>query len=117
MPFGLIDFDSAHPGKREDDVGYAAWMWLYIGNDKLAPEDQGSKLVDFVAAYDAGATWNPLELVLHAQHELVARLPKGVNKWAAVRKWALACIDWTERNRDGIGAGIAMRSDNSPGQR
>lgn len=38
MPFALIDFDSAHPGKREEDVGYAAWMWLHIGNRKVAAE-------------------------------------------------------------------------------
>lgn len=113
MPFGLIDFDSAHPGKREEDVGYGAWMWLDIGNDEIAPEKQGSKLVDFVAAYDASATWSPLELVLRAQYELVARLPKGVAKWAGVREWAQACIDWTERNCDGIATGIAMRADNS----
>ena len=41
MPFALIDFDGAHPGKREEDVGYAAWMWLHIGNRKVAPEEQG----------------------------------------------------------------------------
>jgi len=42
MPFALIDFDGAHPGKREEDVGYAAWMWLHIGDHKVAPEVQGS---------------------------------------------------------------------------
>jgi len=114
MPFGLIDFDLAHPGKRQEDVGYAAWRWLHIGNDKLSAEEQGASLVDFVAAYDAAATWNPLELVLQAQCDLVARLPKGA-KWALVKTWAQACMDWTERNREGIAAGIAMRSDNSPG--
>jgi aminoglycoside phosphotransferase (APT) family kinase protein len=116
MPFGLIDFESAHPGKREEDVGYAAWRWLYIGNEKLAPEHQGSKLADFVSAYDAAATWNPLEMVLQAQYELVARLPKGA-KWTVIKTWAQRCMDWTERNRDSIAAGIAKRSGNSPGQR
>lgn len=112
MPFGLIDFDGARPGKREEDVGYAAWMWLDIGNATLAPEEQGSKLVDFVAAYDAAATWNPLELVLHAQHALVARLPKDAN-WELdfIKKWAQAGIDWTERNRERIAAGMALRSN------
>src|SRR5687768_11655309 len=32
MPFALIDFDGACPGTREEDVGYAAWMWLHVGN-------------------------------------------------------------------------------------
>lgn len=34
MPFALIDFDSSHPGKREEDIGYAAWMWLHIGDPR-----------------------------------------------------------------------------------
>jgi hypothetical protein len=30
-------------------------MWLHIGDRKIAPEQQGSDLVDFAAAYDATA--------------------------------------------------------------
>jgi Phosphotransferase enzyme family len=109
MPFALIDFDGAHPGRREEDVGYAAWMWLHIGNRKIAPEKQGSNLVDFVAAYDAAATWNPLAAVLHAQKATVSRIPNSF-KWAIIKAWAQGCLAWTYRNREGIAAGIAMRS-------
>jgi hypothetical protein len=110
MPFALIDFDSAHPGTREEDVGYAAWMWLHIGDRNIAPEEQGSNLVDFVAAYDAAATWNPLNAVLQAQRATVARIPNSV-RWAIIKGWAQGCLAWTVRNRDGIAAGIAMRSE------
>jgi hypothetical protein len=106
MPFALIDFDNARPGKREEDVGYAAWMWLHIGNRRIAPELQGSNLVDFVAAYDAAATWNPLEAVLRAQSATVARLPNSL-KWGFIKMWAQACLAWTYRHRKGIAAGIA----------
>lgn len=109
MPFALIDFDGARPGKREEDVGYAAWMWLDIGEPELAPEKQGADLVDFVAAYDPDTTWNPLDAVRRAQNALVARIPSGV-KWAIVKIWAQRCIAWTERNREGVAAGMAMRS-------
>jgi hypothetical protein len=110
MPFALIDFDGVRPGRREEDVGYAAWRWLNIGNRKVTPEKQGSSLVDFVAAYDAAATWNPLEAVLQAQYALVARVPNSF-KWAVIKAWAQACLAWTERNREGIAAGIAKRSE------
>jgi hypothetical protein len=113
MPFALIDFDGAHPGKREEDVGYAAWMWLHIGDRKVAPEEQGSTLVDFVAAYDAAATWDPLRAVLEAQKATVARIPNS-SKWAGIKRWALACMVWTWRHREGIAAGIAKRSLDSP---
>jgi hypothetical protein len=115
MPFALIDFDGAHPGKREEDVGYAAWMWLHIGDRKVAPEEQGSNLVDFVAAYDAAATWNPLRAVLEAQKACVAGIPSSF-KWAIVKAWAQGCLAWTYRNRGRIAAGIAMRADNPPGR-
>jgi hypothetical protein len=110
MPFAFIDFDGARPGKREEDVGYAAWMWLHIGNRRIAPEMQGSNLVDFVAAYDAAATWNPLEAVLRAQSATVARLPNSF-RWAFIKAWAQSCLGWTYRHRKGIAAGIAMRSE------
>jgi aminoglycoside phosphotransferase (APT) family kinase protein len=108
MPFALIDFDGAHPGTREEDVGYAAWMWLHIGDRRLAPEEQGANLVDFVTAYDAAATWNPLEAVLRAQHTLVTRMPNRF-RLAIIKAWAKGCLAWTVRNREGIAAGIATR--------
>jgi phosphotransferase family enzyme len=110
MPFALIDFDGARPGKREEDVGYAAWMWLHMGNRKVAPEEQGSNLVEFVAAYDAAATWNPLEAVLRAQHATVAHLPNRF-RLALIKAWAQGCLAWTVRNRHRIAAGMAMQSE------
>ena len=109
LPFALIDFDGAHPGKREEDVGYAAWMWLHIGSRWRAPEEQGSNLVDFVAAYDAAATWCPLKAVLEAQKATVARIPNTF-KWSMIKAWAQARLAWTWRHRDGIAAGIVRRS-------
>ncbi|MHB8815211.1 MAG: phosphotransferase, partial [Steroidobacteraceae bacterium] len=53
VPSGFIDFDAAHPGTRDDDVGYAAWLWLDIGNNELAPEVQGQRLIAFLTAYDS----------------------------------------------------------------
>jgi aminoglycoside phosphotransferase (APT) family kinase protein len=108
MPFALIDFDGAHPGTRAEDVGYAAWMWLHIGNRKGAPQEQGSNLVEFVGAYDAAAPWNPLEAVIQAQRATVMRIPKTL-RWAIIRAWAQGCLAWTVRNRDAIAAGMATR--------
>lgn len=109
MPFAFIDFDGAHPGKREEDVGYAAWMWLHIGDRRIAPERQGSDLVDFVAAYDATATWNLLDAVLRAQKRTVERIPNNI-RWAFIKPWTRGCLAWTWRKRVRIAAGIARRS-------
>jgi hypothetical protein len=104
VPSGFIDFDAAHPGARDDDVGYAAWLWLDIGNNNLAPETQGRRLITFLTAYDFLIERNPLELVLAAQRDFTRRLlaPTGAAEWAR------ACLDWTERHRERIEAGVAL---------
>lgn len=106
VPSGFIDFDAAHPGTRDDDVGYAAWLWLDIGNNELAPEVQGQRLIAFLTAYDFANERKPLELVLAAQREFSKRLIAP----AGAKEWARACLDWTERNRDRIEAGIGLAS-------
>lgn len=102
VPSGFIDFDRAHPGTRDEDVGYAAWLWLDIGNNELVPEVQGQRLIAFLTAYDFAVERNPLELVLSAQRELSNRpiAPAGAQEWARM------CLGWTERNRERIEAGI-----------
>lgn len=79
-------------------------------NAGVAPEEQGSNLVDFVAAYDAAATWNPLAAVLQAQKATVAQIPNNF-KWMFIKAWAQSCLAWTYRHRERIAAGIARRSE------
>jgi hypothetical protein len=64
--------------------------------------------VDFVAAYDPAATWNPLEAVLRTQVALVSRIPSGL-KWVGIKMWAQGCLAWTYRHRKRIADGMAMR--------
>ena len=51
MPTAFIDFDNAHAGSRLDDLGYAAWLWIDIGNDDLSVDRQGQRVADFFRAY------------------------------------------------------------------
>ncbi|PDT30771.1 hypothetical protein CO660_05345 [Rhizobium sp. L9] len=39
-PVAVIDFDSASPGLRMHDLGYAAWMWLDLGDEDIEPDLQ-----------------------------------------------------------------------------
>jgi hypothetical protein len=48
-PCGFIDFDSAAPGNRADDMGYAAWLWLDLGNEEISVQNQRRRLSLFVA--------------------------------------------------------------------
>ncbi|MFC7572217.1 hypothetical protein ACFQX8_07125 [Klenkia terrae] len=51
MPTSVIDFDGAAPGGREDDVAYAAWLWLLGANVDHRWVDQLVLLGQFLDAY------------------------------------------------------------------
>ena len=94
IPVAFIDFDAAHAGERREDVGYAAWLWLDLGNSDLEPTFQARRLARFVEAYGGFALTDALPAVLDAQTELGNQpgTPMGV------RAWAQSCQDWVKQN-------------------
>lgn len=94
QPVAFIDFDAAHPGRRRDDVGYAAWLWLDIGRSNLAPRSQGRRIAEFVLAYGSIDVADSLPAVLDAQTEL-SRRPGTPS---ATKRWAESCRAWVEEN-------------------
>ncbi|MBI1818102.1 MAG: phosphotransferase [Deltaproteobacteria bacterium] len=93
-PVAFIDFDAARPGRRRDDVGYAAWLWLDIGRSNLAPHSQGRRIAEFFLAYGAIEVADSLPAVLDAQTEL-SRRP---NTPSATKRWAQRCRAWVEQH-------------------
>jgi hypothetical protein len=91
VPTAFIDFDAAHAGSRRDDIGYAAWLWLDIGED-IDAELQGRRLAEFFAAYGDVDIRDAVPAVIDAQVRLAARS-------GTPRAWAERCRDWTERNK------------------
>ncbi len=51
LPVCVIDFDTAHPGSRADDVGYALWKHLNLGLVDLPAAEQARRARLFVEAY------------------------------------------------------------------
>ncbi|MGC4094524.1 MAG: phosphotransferase [Polyangiaceae bacterium] len=101
MPVALIDFDAAHAGRRREDLGYAAWLWLDIGSASLSANLQGARLARFVRAY-GGDVADAVSAVLDAQAELASR-PCAAE---ATRQWAKSCAAWVLANRDSLGAAV-----------
>jgi len=101
VPTAFIDFDAAHPGSRLDDVGYAAWLWLDIGNDDLSPDDQGRRLANFFRSYGMDAE-QVTQSIIAAQRALAGR-----TELAGVCEWSDRCRDWLERNRNRVEEAIS----------
>ena len=109
MPTAFIDFDNAHAGSRLDDLGYAAWLWIDIGNEDLSVDHQGQRVADFFRAYGL-ETAGAVPSIIAAQLALAARTNS-----ANVRAWSDSCRQWVECNRDKLSTAIAARSDNVGG--
>ena len=101
MPTAFIDFDNAHAGSRLDDLGYAAWLWIDIGNEDLSIDRQGQRVADFFRAYGL-ETDAAIPSIIAAQLALAARTDS-----ASVRGWSDSCRQWVEGNRDKLSTAIA----------
>ncbi|HEX5107367.1 MAG TPA: phosphotransferase, partial [Vicinamibacterales bacterium] len=90
LPVALIDFDAAAPGARTWDLGYAAWLWLDIGNDDLTRGEQIRRLRLFVSAYGPGAAPQVVSAMIRRQQLLVQ-----ADGDAGRTAWAANCLAWT----------------------
>lgn len=101
LPVGIIDFDAARPGFRREDVDYAAWLWLSIGDERSSPELQGQRLAAFANAYGAIDIGDVVPAILAVQDQFLGRHDVPVT----VREWAKSCRTWLTRHLSTVTAG------------
>ena len=93
-PVAFIDFDAAVPGSRSYDLGYAAWLWLDLGNSGASAAEQVRRLRVFLAAY--GPVPSEAEVIgatFIRQSILIAEGARTGN--IPMRDWAIKCRHWT----------------------
>jgi len=94
-PVAMIDFDAAAPGARIHDLGYAAWLWLDLGDPEIAQSDQRTRLATFIEAYGMYEADVVVSAILRRQNMLAAEGRRTGNIQMA--DWADRSRDWTER--------------------
>ncbi len=107
LPHALIDFDTAHIGPRARDVGYAAWLWLDLGNPELEAHAMAGRVAGFWSAYDPKRVLDDgpglIAAILEAQGWLIARCDASRDhgpRSAATSTWAARCRQWVLANRE-----------------
>lgn len=95
-PVAIIDFDTAAPGSRAYDLGYAAWLWLDLGSPEIVASDQRRRLAVFLDAYGMHNSGPVLSAVLERQAILVAQGQRVGD--VGMARWAADCADWIRRN-------------------
>jgi len=51
FPIGFIDFDDVEPGRRVEDIGYALWTFLELGNQDIDIQTQTKRIKMMCDAY------------------------------------------------------------------
>jgi hypothetical protein len=96
-PIAIIDFDSAAPGARSDDLGYALFLWLNLGTDGPPAREQARRITVFCDAYGIAEDIDLVETIANAISQNIQRL-RDQSRPADVRWWQ-AQLHWVERNR------------------
>ncbi|MGZ2482472.1 aminoglycoside phosphotransferase (APT) family kinase protein [Rhizobium pisi] len=95
IPVAIIDFDAAAFGRRVYDLGYAAWLWLQIGDEEISPREQVRRLALFANAYGELECSAIVEAMLVRQTIIIQQGRRAANN--AMAEWAQAARIWTLR--------------------
>jgi hypothetical protein len=95
-PIAIIDFDAAAPGSRVMDVGYAAWLWLNLGDEDFSVFEQQRRLNLFLLAYGESNMNKVVDAMLLRQTMLIHE-GKRLGK-TAMLEWAQTCHEWTAKH-------------------
>jgi hypothetical protein len=95
-PMAIIDFDAAAFGRRLYDVGYAAWLWLQLGDPEIAAAEQRRRLRLFAHAYGGLDIAAIVEGALIRQSILAQEGARPAKE--AMGAWAGAARIWTREH-------------------
>jgi hypothetical protein len=96
-PIAIIDFDSAAPGARSDDLGYALFLWLNLGTDGPPAREQARRITVFCDAYGSAEGIDIVETIANAISRNIERLRQ--QRRLADVDWWQAQLHWVERYR------------------
>lgn len=95
-PAAVIDWDAAAFGDPMDDLAYAAWMWLDIGNEENSFSEVNEGLHSMLDAYGA----HPKEFGPRILEQM-GRVGRSVfptpGQTEATRRWTEKCALWFRR--------------------
>ena len=119
MPVGIIDWDAAAVGNPINDLAYAMWMWLDIGNDERDARDVARRMRVMRDAYGVAALDQlahlsrrmrdaygvfAIEAIYAAMLSEMARVGGSIfpteEQTRATSEWTRKCAAWCARHKD-----------------
>ncbi len=93
-PIGVFDWDAAAIGDGKDDLAYAMWMWLDIGNGEIAPQRQVFRMRMMEDAYGLEEKFRSEmpERILGQMRRVAESEFSDPAQTLATRNWARGCM-------------------------
>lgn len=98
FPSAVIDWDACAFGHPLDDLAYAAWMWLDIGNDENDPAEVCRKLAAMLDAYGTAerSGFCFCERMLRQMNRVGRSIFPTEAQTLATRRWTESCSRWLQ---------------------
>lgn len=96
FPVAVIDWDAANFGNPLDDLAYAAWMWLDVGNEENDPEYVGKGIRAMLSAYGANQGAQLCDRMLSQMARVGGGIFPTEEQTLATRQWTENCRRWLE---------------------
>lgn len=99
LPRAFIDFDTAAPGPRSQDLGYALWMFLNLGPDGVDIRTQGRRVRMMCEAYGLDYRFDPTIAIARSQRATLQRSADRIRINAAPDTVAFArsSVEWIRK--------------------
>ena len=98
LPYAVFDWDAAGIGDPVNDVAYAVWLWLDIGNEQNSVGELCKKTKIMLDAYGLDIDRKKLIPILHKQMQRVAK-SLHVAGISDGYKWACGCERWLTKHQ------------------
>lgn len=107
-PVVVIDWDAAGIGDPADDLAYAVWMWLDIGNQDNEPDTVAMRVRRMVDAYGLPAARRAefLDTMARQMRRVAGGRYPTPRQAAATWRWANDCLRWLLEHRETLRAAL-----------
>ena len=96
LPTAVIDWDAADFGEPLDDLAYAAWMWLDIGNEENDSARVCEGIRAMLSAYGAEENAKLCSRMLRQMERVGSGIFPTAEQTLATRRWTESCRRWME---------------------
>ena len=96
LPCAVIDWDAAAVGDAQDDLAYAAWMWLDIGNPEQDAAEVRRRITLMLDAYGLHDRADFMQRMVSQMRRVGSSVFPTPEQTAAVQNWTQRCIRWAE---------------------